>query len=115
MGNTLNRTSARGETGYGPPGAWRPAPARAGVAASPWLGREGDVSQYDLAQPQLVRRPAHWMPLPEAALAPATAAAAFPELAAHLAAAPAKPWKWRSTGSSNECALRSGRSATGPR
>ena len=60
---------------------------------SPWLGREGGASSSFLLYQQLERQLAHWMPLPEAAVAPATAAAAFLDWGVHLAASPAKQWE----------------------
>jgi polyhydroxyalkanoate synthase subunit PhaC len=61
--------------------------------SSPWLGRPGGALQTFALYQELERQLTHWMPLPDAAVAPATTAAAFMDWWVHLLASPAKQWE----------------------
>ena len=61
--------------------------------SSPWLGNDAVASPSFLHYQQLERQLARWLPMPEAAVAPATAIGAFADWAVHLAASPAKQWE----------------------
>ncbi len=60
---------------------------------SPWLGSDAEASPSFLQYQQLERQLARWLPMPEAAVAPATVIGAFLDWAMHLAASPAKQWE----------------------
>ncbi|HYN60828.1 MAG TPA: alpha/beta fold hydrolase [Rubrivivax sp.] len=61
--------------------------------SSPWLGGDGETSpSFELYQ-QLEREIGNWLPLPDAAVAPATMLGAFTDWYVHLMASPAKQWE----------------------
>jgi polyhydroxyalkanoate synthase subunit PhaC len=91
--NIVNRAGAHELVSVQPAHVPAPGAGSHERGGSPWLGVEGEASQSFLLYQQLERQLAHWMPLPEAVVAPATAAAAFLDWGVHLAASPAKQWE----------------------
>jgi polyhydroxyalkanoate synthase subunit PhaC len=65
---------------------------------SPWLGRGDTPSASFQAWQAIERSLAAWLPMPAAAVAPATAAGAFLDWWTHLLASPAKQWELAQAG-----------------